>query len=100
MKFLCIADKDSALGFRFSGIPILQAANTRQAQEALAQALAAKDTGVIIVTDKVADMIGPDLEELTYKRDLPLVLEIPSRGAPGRKKSIGEFLQRSIGMSV
>ena len=45
-------------------------------------------------------MIGPDLEELTYKRDLPLVLEIPSRGAPGRKKSIGEFLQRSIGMSV
>jgi V/A-type H+-transporting ATPase subunit F len=100
MNFFCITDKDSTLGFRFSGIQTLPASTAQDARQALAYALATPDIGVIIVTDKISDMIGKELDKLTYKRDLPLVLEIPSRGAPGRRKSVGDFLQRSIGMSV
>jgi V/A-type H+-transporting ATPase subunit F len=100
MNFFCIADKDSALGFQFSGVQTRQASNVAEAKEALAVALATEDIGVIIVTEKVSRLIGDQIDELTYKQDLPLVLEIPSRGGKRRTRDIGEFLKRSIGISV
>lgn len=100
MIFFCIADKDSSLGFRFSGIDTREVSTHSESLEALRVTLAMENVGVIIITEKAADFIRAEVDELIYQQNLPLILEIPSRGKTRRKKSIGEFLRQAIGVSV
>jgi vacuolar-type H+-ATPase subunit F/Vma7 len=100
MKFFCIADKDSSLGFKLSGIETREALTPDAARKALKEALAAKNVGVILVTEKVTTFIHDELEALTYQQQLPLILKIPSRGLASKRKSMGEFLKEAIGVSV
>ncbi|MDD5155387.1 MAG: V-type ATP synthase subunit F [Candidatus Omnitrophica bacterium] len=100
MNFFCIADKASSLGFRFAGIETREVSTRGQAQEALKVALATENVGAIIVTGKASDFIREEIEELMYDHNLPLVLEVPSRGQASKKKDLGEFLKRAIGVGM
>ncbi|MGE5197365.1 MAG: V-type ATP synthase subunit F [Deltaproteobacteria bacterium] len=100
MNFLCIADKDSSLGFRFGGIETREVFGKTDALEALKVALATEDVGVILVTEKVSSFIREEIDALIYHHTLPLILEIPSRGEVRRKTTVGEFLKQAIGISI
>ncbi len=100
MTFFCIADKESALGFRFAGIETRDVASRNEAREALSVATAVPDVGVILVTEKVSSLIREEVDALLYERELPLILEIPSRGEVRAKRSIAEFVKRAIGISI
>jgi vacuolar-type H+-ATPase subunit F/Vma7 len=100
MNFLCIADKASSLGFRFAGIETREVSTRGDALGALKVALAAENIGVIIVTEKVSDFIREEIDQLIYEQSLPLILEVPSRGQPGKERNLGEFLKQAIGVSI
>jgi V/A-type H+-transporting ATPase subunit F len=100
MIFFCIADKDSSLGFRFSGIETREVSTRSESLEALRVALAMENLGVILITEKIADFIRAEIDKLIYQQSLPLILEIPSRGKVRSKKSVGEFLKQAIGVGV
>jgi len=100
MNFFCIADRQSSLGFKFSGIETREVSTRSESLEALRVSLAVENVGVILVTERAADFIRPEIDKLIYQQDLPLILEIPSRGKLRRKKSIGDFLKQAIGISV
>jgi vacuolar-type H+-ATPase subunit F/Vma7 len=100
MNFFCIADKESSLGFRLSGIETREVSTRPETLEALKVALATADIGVILITEGVSSFIKDEVEELTYQKDLPLILELPSRGEGRRRKGIGEVLKKAIGISI
>jgi len=100
MTFFCISDKDSSLGFRLAGVETREVSSRSNALEALKVALATEDAGVILVTEKAASFLKQELGNLMYKNQLPLVLELPSRGGSARRRSVGDYLKDIIGVSV
>lgn len=100
MKFFCIADNDSVLGFKLAGIEARGVSSRQEAVTAFNQAIALKDVGVILVTYNAAEYIRDEISAQVYQKELPLVLEIPSRDKAGKPRSANEFLKSAIGMSV
>jgi len=100
MTFFCIADKESGLGFRLSGIETREVSSRSNALEALKVALATEEAGVILVTEKAAAFLRQELNDLMYKNQKPLVLELPSRGESAKRRSVGDYLKDIIGVSV
>ncbi|MCK9614403.1 MAG: V-type ATP synthase subunit F [Candidatus Omnitrophica bacterium] len=100
MTFFCIADKESSLGFKFSGIETREISTKSEALEAFNVALALENVGIIIITEKAASFIRDKVNQFLYREELPLILEVPSRGPVKKRKSVSESLKEMIGISV
>ncbi|MFA5362690.1 MAG: V-type ATP synthase subunit F [Candidatus Omnitrophota bacterium] len=100
MNFFCIADKDSSLGFKLSGIETREAVTKQEALEGLRVAVATEGVGIIIVTSKIYDFIKAEADEISHTNQFPLILEIPSRGDARKSKSSGDLLKELIGLSI
>lgn len=100
MIFFCIADPDSSIGFKLSGVETREVSNRSEALEALSVALAIEDIGIVLVTEKAASLMRTEIDNLIYNKQLPLILELPSRGTTKKTTSAGEYLKRAIGVNV
>jgi len=100
MKFFCIADKDSSLGFTLAGIETRQVSSRPEALEALQVARATRDVGIILVTDKAARLIGEEVAHHITDQPIPLVLQVPSRGEAVQTKSAAELLKELAGLGM
>lgn len=101
MKFYCIADEDTVRGFRLAGIGAQVAETAEEARTAIDNSAARPDCGIIIITEKVAAWIRPQVEMIRLERDGPLIVEIPGpEGAMQGRKSLREFVQEAVGVSV
>lgn len=101
MKFYCIADEDTARGFRLAGIGAQIAATEEEARIAVEDAVARPDCGIIIITQKIGAWIRPQVERIRLERDLPLIVEIPGpEGSLSGRKSLRELVQEAVGVSV
>lgn len=98
MRFFCIADKDSGLGFRLAGIETYEVSSRPDALETLKTARASKDIGIILITGKAADLVRGEIAQQISMEPLPLILEIPSRGESRPQRSAGELLRQIAGM--
>jgi V/A-type H+/Na+-transporting ATPase subunit F len=101
VRFFCIADEDTARGFRLAGIVTRVAETADQVLAAIDEATAQRDCGVIIITEKLTALIQQYAEMIRLTRDRPLIVEIPGPEGPlpGRK-SLREFVQEAVGVSV
>lgn len=100
MTFFCITDKESSIGFRLAGVDTREVSSRSDCLEALKVALATEEAGVILVTEKAASFLRQELNNLMYKNQLPLILELPSRGGSAKRRSVGDYLKDIIGVSV
>jgi V/A-type H+-transporting ATPase subunit F len=101
VKFYCIADEDTARGFRLAGIGAQVAATAEEARIAIDEVSIRPDCGVIIITEKVAAWIRPQIEMVRLTRDRLLIVEIPGPEGPlSERKSLREFVQEAVGVSV
>jgi len=100
MKFFCIADKDSGLGFKLAGIETRLVSTRTEALEALMVARATSDIGIILVTEKTAALIEEEVTQHITDQPIPLVLQIPSRGEVTRSKSAAELLKQLVGIGM
>ncbi|MDP2980872.1 MAG: V-type ATP synthase subunit F [Candidatus Omnitrophota bacterium] len=100
MTFFCITDKESSIGFRLAGVNTREVSSRSDGLEALKAALATEEAGVLLVTEKAASFLRQELNNLMYKNQLPLILELPSRGGSAKRRSVGDYLKDIIGVSV
>ena len=101
MKFYCIGDDDAVWGFRLAGVEGRVVHGAFEAREALAVASATQEVGILIITEKAANLIRSEVDALIYGTGFPLVLEIPDAGGPlpGRK-TINDLVREAVGIAI
>jgi len=101
MKYWIIGDEDTVLGFAMVGVSGTVAVNADQAQRAFQEILDDRETGIVIITERIADMIRPTVDEYLFTVSFPLIVEIPDRKGvkPGRP-GIKEMVNTAIGMKL
>jgi V/A-type H+-transporting ATPase subunit F len=101
MKFYVIADENTVTGFRLVGIEGEAVETADEAREALTKAFESKETGIIIVTERVASSIRAEMEAFVFGYSFPLIIEIPDRrGALEGRTSIRELVNSAVGVKV
>ena len=101
MKVLVIGHPDAVLGFSLAGVSGRVATNAAEANQALDDAQASKDIGIVLVTEDVAAMIQARMDYLKLRSTIPLVIDIPSpRGVPEGQASLGDIVLRAIGIKL
>ena len=100
-KLFLIGDEDTVLGFRFSGVRGHVARNAEEARELFRTAVKDEDVSIVIITERIAQQMRPDLEAFTEKESFPFVVEIPdSEGPLPDRKSPSDIIKEAIGISV
>lgn len=101
MKFYCIADEDTVRGFRLAGVSGQVVVSPEDAMSAMKAALTQTDCAVIILTEKVADDIRPEVERIRYECEHPLIVEIPGPDGPlPKRKSLRQLAQEAVGIRI
>lgn len=101
MKFYVIGDNGTVLGFRLVGVAGRVVENPGEALSALREAVANRETGVVLITEKVAAGIRDEVEARHYGLGFPLVLEIPDSSGPDPERpDIEEIVRKAIGVSI
>jgi len=101
MKYSIIGDEDTVLGFGMVGVSGKVADNPDDAQRAFKAMIEDKETSIIIITERVADMIRPIVDTYLFTVSFPLIVEIPDREGkkPGRP-GIKEMVNTAIGIKL
>ncbi len=101
MKVLVIGHPNAVLGFSLAGVHGQAVTTPDEVNQALDTALAAKDVGIILVTQDVARLIPARVEDLKLHSTIPLVVEIPSpEGVSPDEPSLSEVVLRAIGIKL
>lgn len=101
MKVLVIGHPNAVLGFSLAGVHGQAVTTPDEVNQALDNALAAKDVGIILVTQDVARLIQARVEDLKLHSTIPLVVEIPSpEGVSPDEPSLSEVVLRAIGIKL
>ena len=101
MRYYIIGDEDAVLGFGLVGVEGKAVQNTEQAQEAFSTVLKQSDIGIIIITERIADLIRPHVDRFIFTRNFPLIVEIPDRLGPLEgKPGIREMVNQAIGIKL
>lgn len=102
MRFFLISDNtDTQTGMRLAGIEGVVAHTAAEVAEALNTALEQPETGMILVTEKIADDFTEIINEAKKDQEGPLILAIPDRhgSALGRDR-ITRYVREAIGVKI
>lgn len=101
MKVLVIGNQDAVLGFSLVGVHGKAVATAPEASEALEEALSTPDTGIVLVTADIAELIQARMDQLKLRSTVPLVVEIPGpMGVGPNQPSLNEIVLRAIGIKL
>ena len=101
MKYFAIGDEDTVLGFGMAGVTGRVARNADEAMDAFREALGSAETGIVIITERVAAMMRTIVDEYNFSDRFPLIVEIPDRNGrtPGFR-SVKELANAAIGIQL
>ena len=101
MKVLVIGHPEAVLGFSLVGVHGQTATSAEEVNQALDDALAAHDVGIILVTEDVAGLIAARMERLKLRSTVPLVVEIPGpAGVRPDQPSLSQVVRQAIGVKI
>ena len=101
MKYFIIGDEDTVLGFGMVGVKGKTAVNQNQAEEAFSEALKEQDVGIVVITERVAELIRPQVDRYIFAEKFPLIVEIPDRKGPIQgKSSLRKMVNDAIGIKL
>jgi V/A-type H+-transporting ATPase subunit F len=101
MKYFVVGDEDAVLGFGLVGVEGRAVHSPQEAQEAFASALEDKEVGIVLVTERIAELIRPQVDRYVFTRSFPLIVEIPDRRGPlAGKPGIREMVNKAIGIKL
>ena len=101
MKYFVIGDDDTVLGFGMVGVAGRVAHNAEETEQAFRQAMEDNQVGIIVMTERTAELIRPVVDRFVFSGRFPLVVEIPDRRGPIEgKPGIREMVNRAIGVKL
>ncbi len=101
MKYFVIGDEDTVLGFGMVGVGGSVATTVAEAQAAFDAAMADRDIGILVITERSAQLIRPRVDRLLFSDDFPLIVEIPDRrGRMPDRPTVRETVNSAIGIKL
>jgi V/A-type H+/Na+-transporting ATPase subunit F len=101
MKILVIGNQEAVLGFSLAGVQGQVAATAQEVAQALDDALASTDIGIVLVTQDVAKLIPSRMDQLQLRSTIPLVVEIPGpEGVSPDQPTLSDVVLRAIGVKI
>ncbi|PNX45429.1 MAG: hypothetical protein BV457_01680 [Thermoplasmata archaeon M9B1D] len=101
MKIAAICDKDTAMGFRISGIKDILIPDGN-ALQVFNQITERDDIGILFVTEKIVEELDMHLKEFRIRYNIPIIVEIPDK--KGRIKEhidfISHLIKKAVGIEV
>jgi len=101
MKYVIIGDEDAVMGFGIVGVSGRVATNAEEARHAFEMLRKDQDVGVVLMTERLADMIRPLVDQYLMSASFPLIVEVPDRKGPipGRE-GIKGMVNAAIGIKL
>jgi len=102
MRFYVISDNiDTQIGLRLAGIDGVVVHQTDEIEHALRTAMEMEDVGVLLITERLADLCPDLVDQLKMTSTRPLIVEIPDRHGGGRAgDSIARYVREAIGIKI
>lgn len=101
MTYFVIGDEDTVLGFELVGIPGARASSPEEAHAAFEKALSLSSTGIIVITNTVADMIRSLVDRYLFTAAFPLIVEIPGTDSTGKEqRDLRSLVNQAIGIKL
>jgi len=101
MKVLVIGNQEAVLGFSLVGVNGIAVKTAPEVNQALDDALANPEAGIVLVTEDVSRLIQARMDHLKLRSTVPLVVEIPGpEGMSADQPSINEIVLRAIGVKL
>jgi V/A-type H+-transporting ATPase subunit F len=101
LKFFVIGDADTVLGFRLAGVEGETVHNAEETRLCLEQAVGDKTIGVIVMPERIAQFVRPEVDRHVVKAAFPLIVEIPDiQGPMEGRKSVKDMIRAAVGVQV
>ncbi len=101
MRYFVLGDEDTVLGFGMVGVEGRTVDTEVQAAEALDAVLADSSIGILIITERAAELVRERIDRLLFSEQFPLVVEIPDReGRRPDRPSLRELVNQAIGIKI
>lgn len=101
MQYYIIGDEDAVLGLGMVGVRGSIVRNPEEATKAFQSALENKEIGIIIITEKIAELIRTTVDKYLFTVRFPLIVEIPDRTGPvSGRLGIREMVNAAIGIKL
>ena len=102
MKMYLISDNvDTQKGMRLAGVPGCVVHAKDEILEKLDDVLNDKDTGIILITEKLSKLVDDRIRDIKLNRSIPLIVEIPDRhGSRDIAESINRHVKEAIGLRM
>ena len=102
MQIFLIADnQDTVTGMRLAGVPGVIAKDRESLGNALNDALANPDIGIILLMESFGREFPDIIDDVKLNRRVPLIIEIPDRNGTGRRPDfITAYVGEAIGLKL
>jgi V/A-type H+-transporting ATPase subunit F len=102
VRFFLISDNiDTQIGLRLAGIKGVVVHTREEILPVLEEVEKDPTVGVILMTEKIAEVVPDQVQRLKLSRDLPLLTIIPDRHGTRRNKDfILNYVESAIGVKV
>ncbi len=101
MRYFIIGDEDAVLGFGMVGVQGRAVQSKAQAEQAFQAALEDPEVGIVLITERAADLIRALVERYLFAERFPLIVEIPDRlGHAPDRPGIRELVNAAIGIKL
>jgi V/A-type H+-transporting ATPase subunit F len=101
LKFHVIGDADTVLGFRLAGVDGDIVQTPDEIRVCLERALGRKDLGILIMPERIAQSVRPQVDQHVTRSAFPLIIEIPDIAGPMEgRKTVKEMIRAAVGVSL
>ena len=102
MKFFLLSDNiDTQTGMRLAGVDGVVVHERDEFIAAFQKALADKDIAVLLITEKLMDLVPEYIETYKVNNRLPLIVELPDRHRSNRPDDyILSYVRDAIGVKL
>jgi V/A-type H+/Na+-transporting ATPase subunit F len=105
MKAFLLSDNiDTQVGMMLAGIKgkvVHERDEVLEALKELQDINTEEDIGIILITEKLANIVREEITKLKLNMDIPLIVEIPDRhGTTRGVESITKYIKESIGLKI
>lgn len=102
MKIFLISDNiDTKIGFQLAGIEGVVVHEKDEVEQAISEVLLDKEIGVLLITEKLGELVPNSIKDIKLNNHIPLVVEIPDRhGTRRTNDSITKYVREAIGLKI